>query len=960
MNKVLVRMLLKWCWGIILIAAPVSALATHNLAGQITARRNNPNNPNSYEITLTTYTDPAPAGVDRCSADFEVWSTGPNRQRLALIEDVIRSNGPQMTVLPNDCTVPNPRNGVPVKGTVKENIYVFTYIFPGPGEYDIYYYDIARHGSVVNMNRPEEQAFFVGTRLFISPPILGGNNTPVLLNRPLDDACIGKLWTHNPGGFDPDGDSLAYKLSPSFHYDPSQSSSPIVATGYRWPDDPQFGTSDFSIDSLTGVVTWNAPQQPGIYNFGIVIEEWRNGRLLGTVLRDMAVWVIDCNNDPPVIETIRDTCVYAGDTLRFPFKVWDPNRSDSLYFYLNNAGIGNNGPFAVANPATLSGRVIDPFPGFSFVFNTLPVSTVNNNTSIVDTIRGEVVWITNCSNIRTQPYQVDFYATDNENYSNSLSPNLRTLAANKAVSIRIIPPPPSALTAVKGSRNVALQWLPPVCGGEVLGYRIYRKLDAGQFMQDTVCCEMTPLDAGFTLVRYLQDGAARSWVDSLTGLTDFFDKDLCYVVTAVYDVPQLPGLPSLESCATNLACIEILNGPLYLTNDSVAVTDALSGAIFLSWSTPEIDPFFPQPYTFRLYRANNNAFPAIEIASQPFGDTTRTDVGIDTEFRGYNYRVEVFDATGQIAPTGRDFNTGSSIFLTAAGGGNNYIELRWEEYVPWQNLSYEVWRSAAGAPFVLIATVPGTGAPVHMYTDESLNPAVEYCYFIRSAGTYGLPDVKDPLINDSQVACDFARDDQPPCNPALVLGGGCDLQNVQVRIVKPVLDCAADADSVYLYFAPKADGAFARIKTLAWDRFGTDTTVFFTVLENPEFLAGCYAVRTVDSLGNLADLSEPVCLDYCPSLVMSNIFSPNGDGINDLLRPVSFRDVVLREILIFDRWGRLLHTGRSDLNNLWDGITAQSGQAAPEGVYYYVLRYDELRLEGNRAIELKGWVTLVR
>ena len=51
--------------------------ATHNLAGQITAEYLGNN---TFEITLTTYTDPAPAGVDRCAASIEIWSVGPNPQ----------------------------------------------------------------------------------------------------------------------------------------------------------------------------------------------------------------------------------------------------------------------------------------------------------------------------------------------------------------------------------------------------------------------------------------------------------------------------------------------------------------------------------------------------------------------------------------------------------------------------------------------------------------------------------------------------------------------------------------------------------------------------------------------------------------------------------------------------------------------------------------------------------------
>ncbi|TAE49959.1 MAG: hypothetical protein EAZ89_13165, partial [Bacteroidetes bacterium] len=824
--------------------------ATHNLAGQITAVQNDPSNPNSYEITVTTYTDPAPAGVDRCSADIEIWTLGVNPIRLALIEDVPRANGGPLANPPSDCSINNPRAGVEVKGTVKKNLYITTFIFPGAGEYDIFYYDIARHGSVVNINNPEEQAFFVGTRLFITPPIIGSNNTPRLLNEPLDDACAGKLWTHNPGGFDPDGDSLSYSLVPSYHYDPAQSNFPIIANGYRWPDDASFGVSSFTMDSITGLVTWNVPLEVGIYNFGYKVEEWRNGQLLGYVIRDMAVWVKDCPNNPPVIETIQDTCVRAGDTLKFNFKAWDPDLSDSLYLELNNAGIGINGPFSTPNPPVINGRVVDSIPGNSFNFTGLPVSTKNNGIAPVDTIKGTLTWITDCDNIRSQPYQVDFYASDNKNYSlpNSVT---TTLTANKAVVIRVIPPAPEALTATKGSRTITLSWLPTPCGDRVQGYNIYRILDSSSWMQDSICCDMKPIDAGFTLVAYQSGWTNTTFVDSLRNLSGALGEKICYVITAMYDVPQLRGFPILESCATNVACVEINNEPIYLTNDSVSVTSAATGQIFLSWSQPAIDSFFPKPYIYRIFRANNNTYPAIRIADRNYSDTTYFDLNLDTEIRGYNYRVEVYDALGLLVNTSEDTHIGSSIYLVAQGGGNNFIDLEWKEYVPWANSSYEVYRSEAGGAFVLIATVTGTGGNVHTYRDPGLNPSVEYCYFIRSVGSHNQPDIKDPLINDSQVSCDFARDDEPPCPPEVSAEGSCTDAQHRVTLRKSLLGCDADADSLVIMFTEQAGGPFIVVARLSYSDFGQDTTLLIDVAEAGVAAAGCYTVTVSDTLGNV-------------------------------------------------------------------------------------------------------------
>lgn len=952
--------------------------ATHNLAGQITLEQNDPSNTNSYTITLTTYTDPSVANVDRCSADIEIWAvTGtpgrpgapgnPSYVKIATLEQIPRANGVIMTVPPQDCNIVSPRNGVEVKGPVKRNLYFTDFVFPGPGLYQLRYFDKNRRTGIANMDNSEQLAFYIETQLFITPPIIGNNNTPVLLNEPLDDACQGKIWTHNPGGFDPDGDSLVYYLRPSFQYDPPTINTPISVTNYRFPDNPEFGPGNTMVmDSVTGLITWDAPGRVDLYNFAYVVEEWRDGVLLGYVIRDMAVFVQACDNNPPIIETINDTCVYAGETVSFDFKAWDPDETDSLYLRLNNGVLGNNGPFSVNNPATIQGRVIDGVVGPLRNFVNLPEATLNNgvingNPADPDTIRGEVVWNTACENIRKQFYQIDFFASDNENYALTTRPGITTLTANKVVTIKVIPPPPLNLRVSKGSRVVNVAWDPPICVDMVVGYNIYRKIEGSNFMQDTVCCTMSPADQGYELVQYNVGPNNLSFLDSLTSIDGIFGKEICYVVTALYDDQNNPGLPVMESCADGPACVEIENDILYLTNDSVSVTDPVNGEIFVSWSQPSIDPFFPGPFTYRLYRANNNAFPAIDIMDLNYDDTTFTDTGLDTEIRAYSYRVEIFDSLGLLINTSQGENQGSSIYLVTTGG-NGQIELSWTEFVPWSNTSYEIHRSENGinGTYIPIATVNGTGATLHTYTDTGLNANQEYCYFIRSIGSHNEPNVKPLLLNDSQKECSFAQDEEPPCPPSVAVEGECEALEHKVTITKSMLDCATDTDSIRILFGPSELGPFRWVESIAYNSFGEEITITYDFSTNREDLAGCYVVTAIDTLGNESPISSVTCIDFCPLLEMANVFSPNQDGINDIFKPRFHRDVILKEFQVFDRWGRLMHTTITDINTLWSGEVDGTSKQAVEGVYYYYIRYEELGINGNTPREEKGWVSLFR
>ncbi|MFN8394705.1 MAG: gliding motility-associated C-terminal domain-containing protein [Bacteroidia bacterium] len=94
--------------------------------------------------------------------------------------------------------------------------------------------------------------------------------------------------------------------------------------------------------------------------------------------------------------------------------------------------------------------------------------------------------------------------------------------------------------------------------------------------------------------------------------------------------------------------------------------------------------------------------------------------------------------------------------------------------------------------------------------------------------------------------------------------------------------------------------------------------------------------------------------DCPPMLEMGNVFSPNGDGLNDLFLPVTAQALLNAELLIYDRWGRQLWSTR-DMGQGWDGKI--SGKDCPEGVYYYTVRYQGKDL---KLAQSSGALTLLR
>jgi gliding motility-associated-like protein len=118
-----------------------------------------------------------------------------------------------------------------------------------------------------------------------------------------------------------------------------------------------------------------------------------------------------------------------------------------------------------------------------------------------------------------------------------------------------------------------------------------------------------------------------------------------------------------------------------------------------------------------------------------------------------------------------------------------------------------------------------------------------------------------------------------------------------------------------------------------------------------------YTVRVTDRNGCTDTTSLTVrYVDPASSIHIPNIFTPNGDGLNDGFSPLAQVGIPgNHEVRIFDRFGSvILSSSKPDVR--WDGTI--KGKPAPTGNYSYLLR---LRGEGSCASkDIKGTVMLVR
>jgi gliding motility-associated-like protein len=899
---------------IVLLGCFNEAQATHIRAGDITAQRDTTPNPNPrrFFFTMTIYTDQASSAEDPI-VFMNMGGVIVEVPRLAVID---------------------------IGNVTDREVYKWEYTFPTDGTFAVSWVGVNRNLGILNMAPPSDQrSFYIETVVNINS-LRGFNSTPVLTVFPIDLAAVGRKFVHNPGAYDADGDSLAFKLIVPRYEDVNGRIAPVP--GYSLPHltfscttSDASGPATLELDPLTGQLTWDAPCRQGEYNVAFVVEEWRvspNGGAvkLGEVVRDMQIFVKETPNRPPVLEP-KDTCVVAGTLLRGVVQATDP---DGDLINLTVAGAG------IVPPATFEQTINQP-----------------------GVAAGVLNWQTACSDVRARPYQVIFRAEDVR------PPGETRLADLQPWNITVVGPPPQNLAATSSNGSTTLTWDPYVCENAST-IRIYRREGPSGYVPDE-CETGVPGSTGYVLVGEVDAGEV-TFFDDNNGAGLQAGVEYCYIIYAEFGAPGLGA-----SLASNETCVVLDQDIPYLTHVTVDETSATAGQITVRWTQPVTDLLTP-PLEYRLLRKEgqepSEGFTEV-LRTRNMNDTVFVDTGLNTLELGYRYRLEFYQSPGPGGqPTElRDDTEASSVRLVAtpAEGDAKEIQLNWTYDVPWNNqvLMHRIYRQVNGA-FVLIDSVTATTAS-GTYTDrgtfsgQELQRGTEYCYYVQTAGTYQIEDLPEPLLNNSQEVCITLP--KNICPPELSINQlDCEefarnpteppYQNVLTWVPDTSPDCTEEIAFYTVYFKPTLEAEYTRLDTTS------ATTYTHSGLQS---FAGCYVVTATDVNGRESAFSNEVCKDNCISFILPNIITPNGDNLNDVFRPKVRAFVRSMKFRVFNRWGVLVYesgpvTEGEGLYINWGGVD-NSGNRLNDGTYYYEAEVEFFTVDPGKArSKYKGWVEIVR
>ncbi len=962
--------------AIAFLLASYSVQATHLRAGEITIQRESCTSL-TFIITITVYTN-----------------TGSEIKFGDGVLDFGDNSTPFIT--PTVDNTKRPDLG-PNVGIV---IYSTTHTYSGPGRYIVSYLEPNRNAGILNMFNSVDTRFYLESTINIDP-FLGCDNSPRLLVPPIDRACTGAAWYHNPGAYDPDGDSLSYEFTI-----PKRDKG-LEVNNYRNPNVKEFydrvginystanesgnGPPTFNIDAVTGTIVWDAPGAPGEYNIAFIIKEWRkiSGIWInqGYVVRDMQIVVEDCKNKRPELQVPPDICVEAGTKITAQIFGTDPD----VFTPTTPPFIPKYDSVKIeAFSQILNQDLSHPFPSPATYVPVPPKFQAQGPAHIA---KVDFTWQTTCNHIKEQPYQVVFKITDKP------QPNKGSkLVQFKTWNIRVVAPAPTWKDThlIPSSRKIYLEWNPYACVNAST-IQIWRRVESFPYTQ-VACVTGIPDNLGFTKIKEVPASDVK-YTDS--GLS--VGAQYCYRLVAVFPAPG--GGKSYVSAESCLPPIKI-DAPV-VTNVTVDKTSTTAGKITIKWRSGfEADKVqFPRPFGFKVYRAEG--FTGINKIFSPhtgiLTDSTYTDTNVNTEEATFNYRIAQYFNSNTLMDTSV---TASSVRLEAKPQFKQ-IELNWAASVPWSNQSQSfpnhlIYRGKPGdteSQLVLIDSVNTTSGKFTYLDDGHFNntPLLEtqvYCYRVMTKGSYGNAKIKAPLLNYSEIICAQPNDEKPPCKQELaIIATPCD-QYISTQPCDPLVfsntvtwkrptdeACRQDIKSYNIYVAGQKGGEFGLYTTNVKDTFYIDSNL-------PSF-ARCYKVSAVDRAGNESELSDQYCFDNCPHYELPNVFTPNGDNCNELFSAYSNRQAVDEngngpcgpvdetkiklkcarfvenvKFVVINRWGKDVYTyqsgGERSIYIDWDGKD-DNGKDLVAGVYYYNAEVTFTVVDpSQKTRNIHGWVQIVR
>jgi len=380
---------------------------------------------NQYEIELVLYRDCEGIQVDQ-THDINVSSQNLN-QDFDITISQIPNTGQEIT---NPCSsAPTTCQGGQATG-IQKYVYRETITLPQAAtDWTFSFRRRARNNAITTLDLTTNsqgatyQPGTTGPYTYVEAKLnnVDGNcnTSPDFSNEPITFFCVNQNSTYNQGVNDPDGDSIVYSLIP-----PKDNANATVV--YNAPfsfNNPLNGSPSLTIDQNTGDLNVT-PTSQEVSVLAVKVEEYRNGKLIGSVIRDIQVYVNSCQNNLPSASGIDSTSSYstsvcAGDQVSFDIYSADDDNSQDVTMTWNQGIPG--GSFSTTGGSR-------PVGTFTWTPSASDIS--NNPHSFTVTVQDDA-----CP---TNGVQTFSYTIDVEGFTDvDLGPDVNKCAANDTLTASV-------------------------------------------------------------------------------------------------------------------------------------------------------------------------------------------------------------------------------------------------------------------------------------------------------------------------------------------------------------------------------------------------------------------------------------------------------------------------------------------------------------------------------------------
>lgn len=233
---------------------------------------------------------------------------------------------------------------------VEEHIYEGLAILPARcTDWTFSWTTCCRNPAITTITSPDSRATYIEATY--NNTVYDCNNSPDFTSLPVPFICNNTPFIYNHGAVDADRDSLYYQIVPC------NTTSATAFVPYIPPRtglSPLATASPVTIDPLNGnVFLYPNAIQVGI--MAILVQEFRDGVLIGSTMRDIQVTVLRCDNIAPVLDTI--TSAVGGQRMT-PYR-YHVCADDSISFNV----VGRD---TIIDSITMTSNIAIAIPGASF------------------------------------------------------------------------------------------------------------------------------------------------------------------------------------------------------------------------------------------------------------------------------------------------------------------------------------------------------------------------------------------------------------------------------------------------------------------------------------------------------------------------------------------------------------------------------------------------------------------